>query len=95
MTSERSSLRNEVGISQLPPVKDDDEDEVQALEIAAERIRILESTVQEQDRIMNQATQALNISEIYRQKTSQSSRSSEFSTEHLHAERLLLIASMC
>lgn len=72
----------------------DDEDEVRALEIAAERVRILETTVKEQDRIIDQATQALNISELYRQKNCQSNQSSEFSTEHLHAERLLLIASM-
>ncbi|VVC41109.1 PH domain-like [Cinara cedri] len=69
----------------------DDEEEVRALEITAERIEILENTVKEQNSIISQATQALNISDMYRQKASQSD---EYSNEHLHAERLLLIANL-
>lgn len=76
--------------------EDDDDDEdyiLQDLETAAARAWHLERTVvPEQDRIIEQATQALNICDIYRQRSGQFS--SKFSPEHVHAERLLLIAGV-
>jgi len=77
---------------------DDDEDDedyaLQELEMAAARAWHLERTVvPEQDRIIDQATQALNICDVYRQRSGlRSEFSSKFSPEHVHAERLLLIA---
>lgn len=76
---------------------DDDEDYIlQDLETAAARAWHLERTVvPEQDRIIEQATQALNICDIYRQRSGHRNEfSSKFSPEHVHAERLLLIAGV-
>lgn len=74
--------------------ENDDEYELQELEMVAARARDLERiVVPEQDRIIEQATQALNICDIYRQKSNnRSMMSNNFSPEHVHAERLLLIA---
>lgn len=73
---------------------DEEENELQELETVAERARYLErKVVPEQDRIIEQATQALNICDVYRQKNGlRPVMSSKFSPEHVHAERLLLIA---
>lgn len=75
---------------------DDDEEEykLQEIETVAERARYLERTmVPEQDRIIEQATQALNICDVYRQKNGPwPAINTKFSPEHVHAERLLLIA---
>lgn len=73
---------------------DDEEYKLQEIEAVAERARYLERTVvTEQDRIIDQATQALNICEVYRQKNGlRTAMNSNFSPEHVHAERLLLIA---
>lgn len=75
---------------------DDEEDyKLQELETAAERARHLERiVVPEQERIIEQATQALNICDMYRQQRGslKPAASSNFSAEHVHAERLLLIA---
>lgn len=74
---------------------DDDEDYMLSqLETAAERAWYLERTVvPEQDRIIDQATQALNICDVYRQRSGlRTDLFSKFSDEHVHAERLLLIA---
>lgn len=82
----------------LKLLDDDDEDiKLQELEMVAERARNLERTVvPEQDRIIEQATQALNICDMYRQKNGlRPVVSSKFSPEHVHAERLLLIAGEC
>jgi len=67
---------------------------LQELETVAERARNLERiVVPEQDRIIDQATQALNICDMYRQKNGlRPVVSNTFSPEHVHAERLLLIA---
>lgn len=76
---------------------DDNEDYIlQDLEAAAARAWHLERTVvPEQDRIIEQATQALNICDIYRQRSGlRPEFSSKFSPEHVHAERLLLIAGV-
>lgn len=74
---------------------DDDEDyKLQELETAAARAWHLEQTVvPAQDRIIDQATHALNTCDMYRQRSGlRSESSSKFSDEHVHAERLLLIA---
>lgn len=73
---------------------EEEEDQLQELEIVAERARYLErKVVPEQDRIIEQATQALNICDVYRQKNGlRPVMSSKFSPEHVHAERLLLIS---
>lgn len=73
---------------------DDEEMKLQELETVAERARNLERiVVPEQDRIIDQATQALNICDMYRQKNGlRPVVSNTFSPEHVHAERLLLIA---
>lgn len=73
---------------------DEEEMHLQELEKVAARARDLERTVvPEQDRIIEQATQALNICDVYRQKnTLRPVISHQFSPEHVHAERLLLIA---
>jgi len=73
---------------------DDEEIHLQELEKVAARARDLERiVVPEQDRIIEQATQALNICDVYRQKnTLRPVISNQFSPEHVHAERLLLIA---
>lgn len=67
---------------------------LQELETAASRARHLERiVVPQQDNIIEQATQALNTCDMYRQRSSsRSTMSSKFSSEHVHAERLLLIA---
>uniref|UniRef100_A0A2H8TRJ4 Actin-binding protein anillin n=1 Tax=Melanaphis sacchari TaxID=742174 RepID=A0A2H8TRJ4_9HEMI len=78
--------------------EDTDEEEIhlQELEKVAARARDLERiVVPEQDRIIEQATQALNICDVYRQKnTLRPVISNQFSPEHIHAERLLLIAGL-
>jgi len=80
----------------LKLLNDDDDEEIklQELETVAERARNLERVVvPEQDRIIDQATQALNICDVYRQKNGlRPVVSNKFAPEHLHAERLLLIA---
>lgn len=79
-------------------LNEDDENnedyELQELEMVAARARDLERiVVPEQDRIIEQATQALNICDMYRQKSSnRPTTNNNFSPEHVHAERLLLIA---
>lgn len=75
---------------------DEEEMHLQELEKVAARARDLERTVvPEQDRIIEQATQALNICDVYRQKnTLRPVISHQFSPEHVHAERLLLIAGL-
>ncbi|XP_026821529.1 uncharacterized protein LOC113559940 [Rhopalosiphum maidis] len=75
---------------------DDEEIHLQELEKVAARARDLERiVVPEQDRIIEQATQALNICDVYRQKnTLRPVISNQFSPEHVHAERLLLIAGL-
>lgn len=75
---------------------DDKEDlKLQELDKVAKRARILERVVvPEQDRIIEQATQALNICDMYRQQRGslKVATPSNFSAEHVHAERLLLIS---
>ncbi|XP_008180199.1 uncharacterized protein LOC100572761 isoform X2 [Acyrthosiphon pisum] len=85
---------------QVNEEQDDDTDEeemnLQELDKVAARARDLERiVVPEQDRIIEQATQALNICDVYRQKnTLRPVISHQFSPEHVHAERLLLIAGL-
>lgn len=70
---------------------DDEEMHLQELDKVAARARDLERIlVPEQDRIIDQATQALNLCDVYRQKNTVFAN--KWDAEYVHTERLLLIA---
>ncbi|KAF0761423.1 Uncharacterized protein FWK35_00023440, partial [Aphis craccivora] len=97
-SSSKQQMRIPERVNEEQQDEDTDEEEIhlQELEKVAARARDLERiVVPEQDRIIEQATQALNICDVYRQKnTLRPMTSNQFSPEHIHAERLLLIAGL-